>query len=186
MRSCEAAIVAFSNKISEFLDLDQGFADEMTRRVANAAQFCQTPQVQESSFVATMKQFAEECDWEGLEMIALRYASNEDPGVQHAASSYLCLALANSDYPEKHAEANAVADGLVGREEATIDDYRLCFSVNRKIGRDPRAQEVLLEAANRFGHLPPDFQAVAMQFAMESGNKELRNLLSPGIGGTDE
>jgi len=140
----------------------------------------------ESSFIATMKQFGEEGDWDGLELIARRYSTNTDSLVQRSATFHLCLALAHSDFPEKHSEALTIADELVNLPSSSVHDFHLCFSVNRKLDNPQRAHDIVREALTRFGDIPANFLSAARRFAIESGNQELRILLDTGAGETNE
>lgn len=183
---CETPIVDFANMIAKFSETDRNFAEELSRRLSSTAEFCKQSIPSESSFIATMEQFAVEGDWHGLEEIARRYTTNADPLVRHSAQSHLCLALANSEYAEHHSEAQTIADELVTRDNSSVHDFFLCFQVNCKLGDNRRAEGAIRETLARFRFISGSFLTNARRFVIATGNHELRQLLDVGIGGTDE
>lgn len=183
---CKTPIFDFANIIAEFSESDRTFSEELSRRLSSTSTFCQQSMPSESSFISTMRQFAVEGDWHGLEEIARRYATNADPLVRHSAQSHLCLALANSEYAVHHSEAQNIADELANRDNSSADDFYLCFQVNCKLGDDSRAEVAIRETLSRFGFISGSFLTNAMRFVIASGNHELRQLLDAGIRGTDE
>jgi predicted MPP superfamily phosphohydrolase len=183
---CKTPIVDFANIIAGFSESDRTFSEELSRRLSSTAEFCQQSVNSESSFIATMQQFAMEGDWHGLEEIARRYATNADPMVRHSARSHLCLALANSEYAEHHSEAKTITDELATSDNSSVDDFHLCFQVNYKLRDDRRAEVAIRETIARFGLISGSFLTNARRFVIASGNHELRLLLDAGTGGSDE
>jgi hypothetical protein len=187
INACKCAVRDFSDQIEAFTNMDSGFAGDMVRRLEIASELCSLPlEPRESTFVAAMRQFAAEGDWEGLEEIARRYITNESPDVKQSAEQHLCLALANSDVLTKRDESLRIADELVGRAEATVDNFHICFLVNRNRGHNDRAKTIIRDAIARFNVLPPAFAAAATRFSVETGSADIKGLLSSGHGVNNE
>ncbi|OOZ37913.1 hypothetical protein [Solemya elarraichensis gill symbiont] len=185
--ACEHPIRSFSDQIDSFANIDKDFSCELSRRIEIASEFCNPAlQQNENTFIATMKQFAAESDWVGLEVIAQRYIKNDLPEVRHSAQQHLCLALANSDDLQKRNDSVSIEEELVLLADAVVDDFYLCFSVNRTQGNVQRAEELVREALELFDFLPAAFVRVATQFSLETGNKSLKELLDERNGAPHE
>lgn len=185
--ACENPILTFSDQIDSFSNIDRKFSCDINRRIENASEFCDLAlQPSENTFIAAMKQFAEESDWDGLEIIAQRYITSDLPEVKHSAQQHLCLALANSEDMQKLNDSVNIAEELVLLADAVVDDFYLCFSINRSQGNVQRAEELILKALELFGILPAAFVSAATNFSQETGNKNLMELLGQRNGAQNE
>lgn len=185
--ACENPIRTFSDQIDLFSNIDMKFSSNIDRRIESASKFCDLPlQPSENTFIATMKQFAEENDWDGLEIIAKRYIASSSPEVNHCAQYYLCLALANSQDIQKLDASINIAEELVLLADAAVDDFYLCFSVNRNQKNILRAEALVRQALERFGFLIPAFMEAAINFSLEIGDKSLMKLLNVRKGELNE
>jgi len=185
--TCEHPIRTFANQIDSFANIHREFSIDINKRIENASEFCDLAfQPSENTFIATMKQFAMESDWDGLEVIAQRYIANDLPEVKYSAQQHLCLALANSEDIQKRGEAVSIAEELVLLADAAVDDFYLCFLANRRQGDIKRTEALVRKAFKQFGFLPAAFVRAAVNFSLETGNKSLMDLLNERNGAPNE
>ena len=180
VQACSEPVRVFAEGLNSLRGKDDTFDKDLAARVATAHEICNPTGAERSStYVDTLRQFAAEADWEGLAAMSRRYFAVDSDVVQHSARQHLCLALANAN-ADSHPEAIEIAQQLVGEATAGEDDYQIAFSVYRRIGRPDDACATIESALDRFGEISEGFKREAIRFAGETGNRELRDLISEG------
>lgn len=181
VRACSEPIRIFAESLNGLRGDNETFDQDLASRIATADKICNpNSSVQSnSSFIETLRQFATEKDWEGLEVFSRRYLRVNSDVVQHSAKQHLCLALANGN-ADSHTEAIEIAQELIGDADATEEDFQVAFSVYQQMKRPEDARITIETAVERFTILSAGFKTVAIRFAGETGNRELRELVSEG------